>query len=689
MTDTAAPARNALHDATSPYLLQHAGNPVDWYPWGPEAHALARRLDKPILLSIGYSACHWCHVMAHESFEDPATAAVMNEHFVNVKVDREERPDLDRIYQNAHQLLSGRGGGWPLTVFLSPRDHVPFFAGTYFPPEPRYGMPGFRDVLSRVAAFYHTHDADVHTQNARLSAALAEIAAGPAGRDAVLSATPLDTGLDQALQAFDREDGGFGGAPKFPHAGSLARLLRADGDDAKHADARRLTRLTLDRMAAGGLYDQLGGGFFRYSTDAAWRIPHFEKMLYDNGPLLDLYAEAWRITGEARYAEVARGVAAWLGREMTAPEGAFHSSLDADSEGEEGRFYVWTRAQVAAALGPDYPLFAARSGLDGPPNFEGHWHLQRAAEVAELAPHFGVTPEDADARLAGAARTLLHIRAGRERPGCDDKVLVSWNALTIKALARAGMLLGEPEYVTRATRALDFIRDTLWQDGRLRATWRVGRARLAAYLDDHAFLLDALLALLEARWRRADLDFAIALADTLLARFEDTAAGGFFFTAHDHEALLARTKSIADDALPAGAGIAAYALNRLGHVLGESRYLEAATRTLRNAWPALEAAPMAHEALLSALEAELDPPEIIVVRAPASELETWLPPCRNGGPERFVLGIPAEETTLPGLLATRVAGPDRGVAYVCRGTHCELPLRDPAALAAACRPGRR
>ncbi len=531
---------NALSRETSPYLLQHAENPVDWYPWGEEALALARASGKPILLSIGYSACHWCHVMAHESFEDPVTARLMNELFVNVKVDREERPDLDRIYQIAQQMLTQRGGGWPLTMFLAPDDQRPFFGGTYFPPTARFGLPAFRDLLARVAEYYRDHREDLRKQSDALLEAFATLESPPADSATTLTDAPLVVFRSQIERSFDRVRGGFGDAPKFPHPTSIERLMRAwhatAGTPEPDLHALFMATLTLTRMAEGGLFDHVAGGFYRYSVDADWMIPHFEKMLYDNGALLASYSGATVATGEALFARTAAQTAAWLLADMQSPEGGFYSSRDADSEGHEGRYYVWTPAEVRPLLGADeYAVFAARFGLDRAPNFEGAWHLHAFRDIDGIAAELGEKPDAAMARIDAARAKLLAVRERRMPPARDEKVLTSWNAIAIRGLAVAARALGEPRLAEAATRALDFLRERLWRNGRLLATYKDGHAHLNAYLDDYALLADAILELLQARWRSEDLDFARALLEAMLEHFEDRDAGGFWFTSHDHE----------------------------------------------------------------------------------------------------------------------------------------------------------
>jgi uncharacterized protein YyaL (SSP411 family) len=683
--------RNRLAAETSPYLQQHAGNPVDWYPWGDEALALARATGKPILLSIGYSACHWCHVMAHESFEDEATAALMNSLFVNIKVDREERPDIDRIYQLAHQMLTQRGGGWPLTMFLSHEDQRPFFGGTYFPDTPRYGMPSFKELLERVAQYYREHGDEIRNQNASLMEAFASLEPTAPASTVTLSDAPLRAARAQLERQFDGKFGGFGAAPKFPHANNIERLLR-DWHATAHTTAPDLqalymATLTLKRMAEGGLNDQLGGGFARYSVDAFWMIPHFEKMLYDNALLLGVYADAALATGDELFLEVVRETADWLLRDLRAPEGGFRSSYDADSEGHEGKFYVWDRDQVRALLTPEeYAVFAPRFGLDRDPNFEQQsWHLHVFKESATLASELGLAPELVVARLQAARQKLLAQRVTRVAPGRDDKILTSWNALAIRGLALAARACWrEParaeRYRAAAAEAANFLRQQLWRDGRLLATYKDGRAHLAAYLDDYAYLIDALLCLLQQRWDSSLLAFTTELAEVLLRHFADHDQGGFFFTADDHEQLIHRTRSFGDDATPNGNAVAALGLQRLGYLVGETRYLAAAEGVLRAAWEPLNKAPYAHTSLLTALEEALNPPEIIILRGKLPQLDTWRSQIAAlYAPRRLVLAIPDDAAGLPAALATKAA---RGalIAYHCRGSVCDAPITDPQLL---------
>jgi uncharacterized protein YyaL (SSP411 family) len=671
---------NKLAQETSPYLQQHAHNPVDWYPWGEAALEKAHAEDKPILLSIGYSACHWCHVMAHESFEDPATAQVMNELFVNIKVDREERPDLDKIYQTAHHLLTQRSGGWPLTMFLTPDGQTPFFGGTYFPCEERYGMPSFTNLMQRVEAFYHERRGEINTQNKSLIKALRSITQGAGATAAQLNATPLDGARQQLEENFDNKYGGFGAAPKFPHPTNIERLLRhwaATKITGKPDDkALDMVRRTLHAMAAGGIYDQLGGGFCRYSVDERWMIPHFEKMLYDNGPLLAPYADTWQASGDAAFKRIADETAQWVMREMQSPEGGYYSTLDADSEGEEGKFYVWTPEVVRRVLGDDksYEIIAAYYGMDQPANFEGHWHLHIQQSVSDLAKAHGMTEEEVNETIKQARTALFKEREQRVRPGRDEKILTSWNGLMIKGMAVAGRALQRQEFIASAERALDFIKQTLWQDGRLLATYKEGKAHLTAYLDDYAFLADGVLELLQFRWRDGDLAFAIELAEAMLDHFEDKQAGGFFFTANDHESLIYRPKPTSDEALPSGNGIAAFVLIRLGHLLGEQRYLDAAERTIRSAWNAVLQMPYAYNAILLALENLLYPGQSIVLRGEEDVIAKWQTCCQQHyAPRRYSIAIPSYVQDLPGALVEYSPKGD-AVAYVCTGFQCQPPV---------------
>jgi uncharacterized protein len=683
---------NHLISQTSPYLLQHAHNPVDWYAWGEEAFARARLERKPIHLSVGYAACHWCHVMAHESFEDDDVARVLNERFINIKVDREERPDVDRIYQVAQQMLTQGSGGWPLTMFLTHDDHRPFFGGTYFPKEARHGLPAFTDILRRVSEYYRLHETDLRQQNEALMSAFGELSPPSAPGDIPLTDAPIKAARELLGRTFDGQFGGFGRAPKFPNPKAIERLLRdwhtTSGQAQPDLQALYMATLTLRRMAEGGINDQLGGGFSRYSVDEYWMIPHFEKMLYDNGALLAVYADAAVATGDQFYADVTARTAEWAIREMQSPEGAYYSSFDADSEGHEGKFYVWNRDEVRQALTEsEYAVFAARYGLDRAANFEGNWHLHIFQPVEEIARNHQLTADDVEFLLNCARTKLMAIRARRIWPGRDDKILTSWNALVIRGMAIASRALGRDDLAESAAAALQFIHSKLWSNGRLLATYKDGRAHLNAYLDDYVFLVDAILELQQTRFNSAQLQFASELLEVVLEHFADVDSGGFYFTADDHEALIHRSKSFADEATPAGNGVAAFVFQRMGHLSAEPRYLQAAEHTLRAGWLSLEKYPHAHTTLLTALEELLNPPETLILRGPRAEIAAWARDLHKlYAPRRMVLAIPNDAQDLPPALAQKI--PQSGVvAYVCRGSTCSAPIDSLAGLVSRLRAG--
>ncbi len=664
---------NHLSSETSPYLQQHAGNPVDWYPWNAESLRLAREQDKPILLSIGYSACHWCHVMARESFEDGEVAALMNADFVNIKVDREERPDLDQIYQTAHYMLTRRSGGWPLTMFLTP-DGTPFFGGTYFPKWNSHNLPAFPDVLKHMARAYREHRDELAAQNRELLAALADSAQPQAGAAGALHEAPLNAALAQLAESYDHEHGGLGDAPKFPHAVELDFLLRRS-HAADDAHARHMVLHSLEQMAHGGIYDQLGGGFCRYSVDGYWNIPHFEKMLYDNGLLLALYCDAWQCSGNPLFAQVIEQTAGWVQREMTAPEGGFFSSLDADSEHEEGKFYVWQRSEVQGLLTPEeFAVAAPHYGLDLPPNFDQiAWHLHVSSPLSRIAASQHLNPDSAGDLLAAARSKLFDARERRVHPGRDDKILSSWNGLMITGMARAARVMQRRDWLHAAQGAMDFLRTTLWRDGSLLATCRDGKAHLNAYLDDYACVLQAALELLQAEFRMSDLDFARQLADGLLTRFEDTRNGGFFFTSHDHETLIQRPRTGHDNAIPSGNGIAAYALQRLALITGSQEYARAAERCLRSFFPAMQQGASYHSSLCTALGEYLKPPSLLVLRGKRDELSAWQAELRaRYFPDLVTIAPPDDASSLPEPLAH--PGGSVTTAWLCTGTQCLPPI---------------
>ncbi len=644
---------NRLARETSPYLLQHSENPVDWYPWGEEALGRAREEDRPILLSVGYSACHWCHVMERESFEDPGTAAYMNEHFVNVKVDREERPDVDAIYMEAVQGFTGQGG-WPMTVFLDP-DGVPFYGGTYFPPDEGRGMPSFRMVMEAVLDAFKGQRDEIRERAPQMRSRL-----GAIGRVEATGEAPGTERLEEAvsllLSAADRRHGGFGGSPKFPPASSL-ELLLARGE-------REIVTEALDAMMAGGIYDQLGGGFARYTVDAAWLVPHFEKMLYDNALLARAYLHGWQALGHDRYRRVVEETLDWALREMRGPEGGFHSALDADSEGEEGRFYVWTPAQLADVLGEEAAVAAAAHfGVTEAGNFEG------ARSILHLP---GGAAEGVPAGIEEARQALLEARSARVWPALDDKRLTSWNALMVAALAEAGAVLGRADYLDAARRCADFILTDLRDDeGRLLRTYKDGRAHLNAYLEDHAFLLEALLTLYEASLERRWFDQARDLADQMIERFGDPQRGGFFSTSSDHEELIARRKEAGDHPIPSGNSSAALGLLRLAALTGERSYEEWAEGVLRLFAEPAERHPEAFAHLLRALDFHLVPTKEVALIDDGGELAAAV---RSAYRPHLVLAGGGAGESSPPLLQDRPALDGGATAYVCERFACKAPV---------------
>jgi uncharacterized protein len=662
---------NRLAQETSPYLLQHRDNPVDWYPWGPEALQRAREEDRPILLSVGYSACHWCHVMERESFEDPETAAYMNAHFVNVKVDREERPDVDAIYMEAVQAISGHGG-WPMTVFLDP-DGVPFYGGTYFPPDESRGMPSFRMVMEAVVHAFENKREEIRerapTTRARLGA-IGEVEP----RGDLPGAADLDAAVNRLLSLADETNGGFGGAPKFPPASSLELLLSRG--ETEHVER------TLDGMLAGGIYDQIGGGFSRYSVDAIWLVPHFEKMLYDNALLARAYLHGWQELGHERYRRVCEETLDWMLREMRGPEGGFYSALDADSEGEEGKFYVWTPDQVREVLGDEAGPIIEYYGVSERGNFEGAnvLHLARGADAEE--------PEG----LEAARRALFEARAKRVRPGLDDKRLASWNALAITALADASAVLGRDDYLDAARSCAEFVLGQLRDgDGNLLRTFKDGRAHLNAYLEDHAFLLEALLALYEASFEARWFGEARYLAEGMIGRFGDPERGGFYSTSSDHEELIARRKEVGDHPIPSGNSSAALGLLRLAALTGERRYEQEAQGVFALfAKPAVQH-PDAFAHMLRALDFDVSPTREVALVGIQRALKNDPDRGSNSASAEFDLGdLPAvirekprphvvvaggpEGTEEPPLMAGRATVEGRPAAYVCENFACKLPV---------------
>jgi uncharacterized protein YyaL (SSP411 family) len=691
---------NRLIHETSPYLLQHAHNPVDWYPWGKEALAKARAEDKPILLSIGYAACHWCHVLSNESFEDEDTARLMNELYVSVKVDREERPDLDALYMEAVQALTG-SGGWPMTVFLTP-DGAPFYGGTYFPPQDRYGVPSFTRVLRGVADLYHNQREEVERQ----AEAFREHYAGQAQTGlklpddfnpatATISAEALTAAANVLVSQFDPVEGGFGPAPKFPHPMGLEFLLRIEArrraTDASALPSSQLdenllplTLLTLDKMADGGIYDQVGGGSHRYSTDKIWLTPHFEKMLYDNALLAPVYLHAWQFTGETRYRRIAEETLDYVLREMADPSGAFYSTQDADSEGEEGKFYVWSAQEMQDLLGDDAPLALAYWGVSAEGNFEGRNILHVAAKLEDVAASLGISTDEARASLERARTTLYEARARRIWPGKDDKALAAWNGWMLRAFAEAGRILDREDYRAAANRNADFVMRELLVGGRLRRAWRNGQAKLDAYLEDYAALANAFLSLYEATGDASRFTFARELVDAMIERFWDEPTGAFFDTASDAEALIGRPRDLTDNATPSGTSLACEALLRLTAFTGDLRYREYAARILVALAPAMERHPSSFGHLLCALDDLIGPYyEVATVGDVSDDATQALVAAVNSRfLPRIALAVGAPDEPGVPLLEDRLLVDAQPAAYVCQGFICQRPVTEPVDLLA-------
>ncbi|MCC6455298.1 MAG: thioredoxin domain-containing protein [Caldilineaceae bacterium] len=674
---------NRLIDETSPYLRQHAHNPVDWYAWGEEALQEAANNDKPIFLSIGYSACHWCHVMERESFEHEATAALMNELFVNIKVDREERPDLDSIYMDAVQAMTGQGG-WPMSVFLTP-DGKPFYGGTYFPPEPRYGMPSFVQVLRSVSEAYRDRRDQVEGQAERLTDMLRRTAQFES-QAVDLGVETLDEAVAQLHQNFDEEHGGFGTQPKFPQPMTLEFILTQylrTGD----LDTLYMAELTLEQMALGGIYDQLGGGFHRYSVDAYWLVPHFEKMLYDNAQLLSIYLHAWQLNKLPLYRRIVEETVDYVLREMAAPTGGFYTAQDADSEGEEGKFFVWTPAEIEAVLDANAAeVFEAIYGVSTRGNFEGSniLHLRRTAE--SVANDLNLSQEQVEQILAESKAKLFAEREKRVKPARDEKILVEWNGLMIHALAEVGVVLGRQDALDAAIAAADFILTQMSQpDGKLYRSYKDGRARFNAYLEDYAAFARALVALYEATFDLRWLGEASRLTQLIFEQFHDAERGGFFQTGLDHEQLVARRKDYIDNAIPSGNSLTAELLLRLAVLVDNEQYRREATRVILTLKEAMAQQPTGFGRMLTALNALLHPSQEIAIVGDPNDATTraMLAEVRGRYLPTTVLALkqPGMESMLP-LLADRDLVNGQPAAYVCENYACKLPVTTAEALAA-------
>ena len=671
---------NHLQNETSPYLLQHKDNPVDWYPWGEEALALAAGKGKPILLSVGYSACHWCHVMAHESFEDPATARQMNDLFINIKVDREERPDVDDLYMQAVQAMSSGRGGWPMTVFLLP-DGRPFYGGTYFPKEPRFGMPSFRQVMTGVIDAFRNRRSDVEEVAASLVAGLNRSAL-QIGNPDDLTAELLNGALARFRREFDRTYGGFGGAPKFPQPANLEFLLRHAARTG-NAEALNMVTLTLRRMATGGLYDQLGGGFHRYSVDAIWLVPHFEKMLYDNAQLSRVYLHAFQATGDPFFRRIASEIYEYILREMTSPEGAFYSATDADSEGEEGKYFVWTRDELQDVLGDDAILAIEYWGVSARGNFEGNSILFVPNDDEVIATRLGLSAGALRAKIATIRGRLLEIRAQRVPPGLDDKSLAAWNGLMLASLAEGARVLRRADLRQAMLKNAAFLRDQmLTPAGRIWRTWKAGEAKIPGYLEDYACVADAFLEVYQTTFDESWFRLALALTDTALAHFR-AGDGGFFDTADDRETLIARPRALQDNAVPAGSTIMARNLAHLAAYTGSAPYDEAARQTLGLLTAALEQVPQAFGEALSTLDLLVNGiDEVAVIGGPSDPrvvklLDAVQGPYRPGVITALAPNAQAATDSAVPLLHDRTLRNGEPVVYVCRQFVCQLPVTTP------------
>ncbi len=658
---------NHLSTESSPYLLQHAHNPVDWYPWGEEALERARKEDKPILLSIGYSACHWCHVMEHESFEDESMAELMNKNFINIKVDREERPDLDQIYMSAVQLMTG-SGGWPLTVFLTP-ECEPFFGGTYFPPEDRYNRPGFRRVLMRISEAYRNRRDEISSNAQGVIERINSQSTRRAG-GGVVTGDLLDRSYDLIASQFDSVNGGFGQAPKFPPSMTIDFLLRYHYR-AGNESSLDMARLTLDKMARGGLYDHVGGGFHRYSTDDHWLVPHFEKMLYDNALLVRAYLDAFRVTGNRVYRDTVTHTLDFVTREMVDPGGGFYSTNDADSEGVEGKFYVWSLVEFSDVVGDDSALLARCLDVSNEGNFEQQNILNIPHPLEAFSKQEGIATEDLRRKLDAARTKLFERREGRVRPGRDEKILTDWNGLMLRAYADAAFYLERDDYRRIAEANAEFILATMWDGNRLLHSFKDGTARFNAYLDDYANLADGLVALYELTFEERWLDKAIQLADVMIHQFWDSENGGFFFTANDHDALIARTKEYFDNATPSGNSVAAELLVRLARLLGREDYREKSDQITRMVLDYIGKFPAGFGRMLAAVDFQVGPTrEIALIGA----TESFLPALRKHYQPRRVLARGGSERIA--LVQDRPMVDGKPTAYVCENFVCRQPATE-------------
>ena len=652
---------NKLENEKSLYLQQHANNPVNWYPWSQEAFNLARKNDKPVILSIGYSACHWCHVMAHESFEDIETAELMNKYFINIKVDKEERPDLDKVYQMSQTIITGKTGGWPLTVFMSP-DKFPFFAGTYFPNEQKYGLPSFKDILKRVNEFYKTQKKDIEAQNITISEIFENLSKktdqGNVINDDLINKTKLDL-----LGSIDRVHGGFGSAPKFPQTYSLSFLISSiDKDD---ADNLNNISHTLERMCLGGIFDQLEGGFFRYSVDELWMIPHFEKMLYDNGPLITLLSQAYRVTSNPIFLKRIKQTSNWLINKMQDKNGGFYSTIDADSEHVEGKYYVWDKKELKSILdSEEFEIIEKIYFVDNRPNFEGkyHFHITKEAKNNFLKN---------ERKIDDINEKLMMVRNKRIAPNIDKKILVSWNSLAIIGLINAYKLTGDIRFLKASSDCFHFIKNNLWKNGELFACFN-NEPCFKGYLDDYAFLLKSVLELLKVEWNSQDFYFSKELADVIIKDFQNHENGGFYFTSNNHEELIYRPQTYMDESLPAGNSIAIDSLLELGYLEGNKEYIDAAQRAIVSASDSIQRSNTSHASLLMASMDSIIPKKIIIIRCPNNDIEGYKEKLFSLEEVNYYF-VDSEAVDVPKELSLKKPM-GKFTAYICEGFKCLAPI---------------
>lgn len=665
---------NHLIKEASPYLQMHAKNPVDWYPWNKEALKNAKQENKPILLSIGYSACHWCHVMAHESFEDQATAELMNKYFINIKVDREERPDIDKIYQISAQLLTRQAGGWPLTIFLMPENQIPFFAGTYFPKERRGQYPAFKEVLQYINDIYAHHQPELIKQTISFQGILTELETQGKFQSDSINPSPIHRGIDALKTSYDAAHGGFGTAPKFPMTTSLELLfLNAVAGD---THSTKMLFYSLQKMCQGGIYDQVGGGFFRYSVDEKWQIPHFEKMLYDNAQLLSLLAQTYGFFSKNFLCEAAEETADWMVREMQAIDGGYYATLAADTQGQEGKFYLWSNQEIESLLNKEeYQIINLFYGLFHHPNFKNLRHLQVHTPIDEIATSLNKSKDQVITSIKLINRKLFSRRLTRLSPQRDEKIITSWNGLAIKAMTLAGIYLQNQKYINSADRCIQFIMKNLWSDGKLYSVFKDGQRIQYANLDDYVFLIEGILHYLQAKWHVDYFIFLKHLVEAACAEFEDAESGGFYFTSINHEKLIYRVKQYTDESLPSSSAVFTKILLQLGYLLGETKLLTSAEKSFKNAFAHLKKFPSSYCSFLISLIIYFDTPKILVVRGVENCLADWKRVFRANYHPNYLSFFITPDLSLPAPLDSKIAEKDT-VAYFCHGSECRPPIQN-------------